>query len=57
MADQKQPQSQRHRAFRIFILMASRRLSSDVQLRQYPELRPAMRGVTSAFRQWVAGSS
>ena len=53
MADQKQPQSQRHRdtAFRIFIPMASRRLSSDVQLRQYPELRPAMRGVTNAFRQ------
>ncbi len=67
-------------AFRIFILMASRRLNSDrfftkdftpemytplgmdwvqrttmvdVLLRHYPELRPAMRGVTNAFQPWV----
>lgn len=66
-------------AFRIFILMASRRLNSDrfftndftpeiytqlgidwvqntsmmdVLLRHYPELRPAMRGVTNAFQPW-----
>jgi hypothetical protein len=34
MVDQKQPQSQRYRdaAFPIFILMASRRLNSDVLL-------------------------
>jgi hypothetical protein len=71
-------------AFRIFILMASRRLNSDryftadftaeiytqagmnwvqnttmidVLLRHYPELRPAMRGVTNAFQPWVAVSS
>jgi hypothetical protein len=70
-------------AFRIFILMASRRLNSDryfttdfttemytqvgmnwvqdttmvdVLLRHYPELRPAMRGVTNAFQPWMAVS-
>jgi hypothetical protein len=69
-------------AFRIFILMASRRLKSDrfftadyrpevytpagmawinnttmtdILLRHYPGLRPAMRGVTNAFAPW-AGS-
>lgn len=68
-------------AFRVFILMASRRLNSDryfttdfttemytqvgmnwvqdttmvdVLLRHYPELRPAMRGVTNAFQPWMA---
>jgi hypothetical protein len=57
MVDQKQPQSQRYRnaAFPIFILMASRRLNSDVLLWPYPELRRAMRGVTNAFQRWVAG--
>jgi hypothetical protein len=58
MVDQKQPQSQRYRdtAFPIFIiLMASRRLNSDVLLWHYPELRRAMRGVTNAFQPWVAG--
>jgi len=71
-------------AFRIFILMASRRLNSDryftsdfttdmytrvgmnwvqdttmidVLLRHYPQLRPAMRGVTNAFQPWVAVTS
>ena len=71
-------------AFRIFILMASRRLNSDryftsdfntemytqvgmnwvqnttmidVLLRHYPELRPAMRGVTNAFQPWTAVTS
>ncbi|GIJ44067.1 peroxidase [Virgisporangium aliadipatigenens] len=66
-------------AFRIFVLMASRRLNSDrfltrdftphvytplgmawvqnttmvdVLLRHYPELRPALRGVTNAFQPW-----
>jgi hypothetical protein len=66
-------------AFRIFILMASRRLKSDrfftvdftpevytptgmrwiadtgmktVLLRHYPELAPALRGVTNAFAPW-----
>jgi hypothetical protein len=29
----------------------------DVLLRHYPELRPAMRGVTNAFQPWVAVSS
>ena len=70
-------------AFRVFILMASRRLNSDrffttdfttemytqvgmnwvqdttmmdVLLRHYPELRPAMRGVTNAFQPWMAVS-
>lgn len=68
-------------AFRVFILMASRRLNSDrfftsdfntrmytrtgmdwvqnttmtdVLLRHYPELRPALRGVTNAFAPWAA---
>lgn len=68
-------------AFRVFILMASRRLNSDrfftsdfntrmytrtgmdwvqnttmtdVLLRHYPELRPALRGVTNAFAPWTA---
>ncbi len=67
-------------AFRIFILMASRRLNSDryftqdftpeiytqlgldwvqqtsmtdVLLRHYPELRPALRGVDNAFQPWL----
>jgi len=67
-------------AFRIFILMASRRLNSDrfftedftpevyspvgfdwvqdntmlsVLLRHYPELRPALRGVSNAFQPWT----
>jgi hypothetical protein len=71
-------------AFRIFLLMASRRLNSDryftsdfttemytqvgmnwvqnttmidVLLRHYPELRPAMRGVTNAFQPWGAVTS
>jgi hypothetical protein len=71
-------------AFRIFILMASRRLNSDryftsdfttemytrvgmnwvqnttmidVLLRHYPELRPAMRGVTNAFQPWETVTS
>lgn len=71
-------------AFRIFILMASRRLNSDryftsdfttemytrvgmnwvqnttmidVLLRHYPQLRPAMRGVTNAFQPWGAVTS
>ena len=66
-------------AFRIFILMASRRLNSDryftedftpeiytqtgmdwvqqtsmtdVLLRHYPQLRPALRGVANAFQPW-----
>jgi len=26
----------------------------DVLLRHYPQLRPAMRGVTNAFQPWVA---
>jgi hypothetical protein len=66
-------------AFRIFILMASRRLNSDryftqdftpeiytqlgldwvqqtsmtdVLLRHYPQLRPALRGVPNAFQPW-----
>ena len=66
-------------AFRVFILMASRRLKSDrfftrdyrpevyspagfewvkqttmkdVLLRHYPELAPALRGVTNAFAPW-----
>jgi hypothetical protein len=66
-------------AFRIFILMASRRIKSDrfftddynprvytpegmrwiaendmsaVLLRHYPELAPALRGVTNAFAPW-----
>jgi hypothetical protein len=57
MVDQKQPQSQRYRdtAFPIFILMASRRLNSDVLLWHYPKLRRAMRGVTNAFQPWAAG--
>ena len=65
--------------FRVFILMASRRLKSDrfftrdyrpevyspagfewvrqttmkdVLLRHYPELAPALRGVTNAFAPW-----
>jgi Animal haem peroxidase len=71
-------------AFRIFILMASRRLNSDryftsdfttemytrvgmdwvqnttmtdVLLRHYSELRPAMHGVTNAFQPWGAVTS
>ena len=67
-------------AFRIFILMASRRLNSDryftqdftpeiytqlgldwvqqtsmtdVLLRHYPQLRPALRGVDNAFQPWL----
>jgi hypothetical protein len=73
-------------AFRIFILMASRRLNSDryftedftpeiytqlgldwvqqtsmtdILLRHYPQLRPALRGVPNAFRPWrrVGGSA
>jgi hypothetical protein len=67
-------------AFRIFILMASRRLKSDrfltvdytpevyspeglewvnattmtdILLRHYPNLRPAMRGVKNAFQPWA----
>jgi hypothetical protein len=57
MVDQKQPQSQhcRDAAFPIFILMASRRLNSDVLLWHHPELRRAMRGVTNAFQPRVAG--
>jgi Animal haem peroxidase len=72
-------------AFRIFILMASRRLNSDryltedftpeiytqtgmdwvqqtsmtdILLRHYPQLRPALRGVANAFQPWrrVGGS-
>jgi hypothetical protein len=66
-------------AFRIFILMASRRLNSDryftqdftpeiytqlgldwvqqtsmtdILLRHYPQLRPALRGVPNAFQPW-----
>jgi hypothetical protein len=71
-------------AFRIFIVMASRRLNSDryftqdftpeiytqlgmdwvqqtsmtdIMLRHYPQLRPALRGVANAFQPWqrVAG--
>jgi hypothetical protein len=73
-------------AFRIFILMASRRLNSDryftqdftpeiytqlgldwvqqtsmtdILLRHYPQLRPALRGVPNAFQPWtrVGGSA
>lgn len=71
-------------AFRIFILMASRRLNSDryftndftseiytakglewvqsttmidVLLRHYPQLRPALRGLTNAFQPWSQVSS
>jgi hypothetical protein len=73
-------------AFRIFILMASRRLNSDryftqdftpeiytqlgldwvqqtsmtdILLRHYPQLRPALRGVPNAFQPWrqVSGSA
>ena len=71
-------------AFRIFIVMASRRLNSDrfftedytpevytqqgldwiadntmakVLRRHYPELSPAMRGVTNAFTPWQRASS
>jgi hypothetical protein len=29
----------------------------DVLLRHYPELRPAMRGVTNAFQPWLAVTS
>jgi hypothetical protein len=70
-------------AFRIFILMASRRLNSDrfftrdygprvyteagidwidetqmsqVLLRHYPELRPALRGLDNAFKPWETAS-
>ncbi len=66
-------------AFRVFVLMASRRLNSDrflttdyrpevytqaglewidnttmktILLRHYPELRPALQGVTNAFAPW-----
>jgi hypothetical protein len=66
-------------AFRVFVLMASRRLNSDrfltadyrpavytqagldwidnntmktILLRHYPELRPALHGVTNAFQPW-----
>ncbi len=49
-------------AFRIFILMASRRLNSDrffsdntmstILLRHYPHLRSALRGVDNAFTPW-----
>ena len=44
MADHKQSQSQRYwdTAFPIFILMASRRLNTDVPPWHYPELRRAM---------------
>lgn len=57
MVDQKLPQSLRYRdtAFPIFILMASRRLNSDVLLWHYPGLPRAMRGVTNAFQWWMAG--
>jgi len=71
-------------AFRIFVLMASRRLNSDrfltsdysehtytrtgiewvndtdmstVLLRHYPNLAPALRGVTNAFWPWTSISS
>ena len=71
-------------AFRIFVLMASRRLNSDrflttdynehtytkvgiewvndtdmstVLLRHYPNLAPALRGVTNAFWPWTRISS
>jgi hypothetical protein len=71
-------------AFRIFVLMASRRLNSDrfftndftptvytqpgldwindndmmsVLLRHYPQLRPAMRGITNAFVPWTKTAS
>lgn len=71
-------------AFRVFILMASRRLNSDrfftkdftpemytpegltwvqnttmidILLRHYPQLRPALRGVTNAFQPWSQVSS
>jgi hypothetical protein len=70
-------------AFRIFLLMASRRLNSDryftkdftpeiytplgmawveetsmidVVLRHYPQLRPALRGVSNAFQPWKTSS-
>jgi hypothetical protein len=56
MVDQKQPQSQRYRdtAFPISILMASRRLNSDVLLWHYLELRRAIPGVTNAFQPRAA---
>jgi len=71
-------------AFRIFILMASRRLKSDrffttdyrpeiytqigldwienndmstVLLRHFPELRPFLAGVTSAFKPWPTATN
>jgi hypothetical protein len=39
-------------AFRIFILMASRRLKS-VLLRHYPELLRALRDAPNAFAPWA----
>jgi hypothetical protein len=71
-------------AFRIFVLMAPRRLKSDrffttdftpqvytqvglnwiadndmstVLLRHFPQLRPALRGVTNAFAPWAAAEA
>jgi hypothetical protein len=42
-------------AFRVFILMATRRLTmSDVILRHYPELAEALRGLDNAFNPWHA---